>query len=347
MKVVNDTFVRQSGSSYLRWGAVNNIVNLNWNISFFDADTLSHALYAFNNLLFIDTANWDVSSIRDFSFLFTGCFKLQSLNVTNWNMSSAVNLSHMFSGCSNLQSLNVANWNLHSAKDLSNMFYSTKIQDLNLFNWNISRANNLSWFLSGTQSWNIPNNWNISSVTNLYYAFSSCFYDTEILDFSDWKTNSLDCIDGTFFFRPYLKILNVTNWNTSSVFNMRTTFANCYNLTDLDVLNWNTRLLTNMCNMCRSDVALCNINISKWNLSYVTNMRNAFFACDGLKSNPDSLKSIAQALLTATNVPSTDKNLFQGNSMGPLYGCQGIINNTSVGTDLVAQLRAAGWIVSG
>lgn len=101
--------------------------------------------------------------------------------------------------------------------------------------------------------------------------------------------------------------------------------------------------MSGMFSSCR---ALLNINISQWNLCNVTNMRNAFSRCDTLYINSDSLKSVAKALLTATNISSTEKNLYINNSIGPCYASVGIINNTTVGTDLVAQLRAAGWSVS-
>lgn len=402
MLVINDTFVRPNGASYSRLNAVSNMVNLNWNISFLGANSLSYALYGLSNLEYIDTANWDVSNITDFSGLFQGCSKLANLDVSNWNMQKAINLS--------------------------NMFVSTGIQNIDLFNWNLINAKDLSrifWGRYGLVNFNAPYNWNLSNVTNLSYAFSQC-HSLTTLDASQWQTNNLkdtsyafsDMYGGTnylnlaswnmwkaenvekMFFRcqglknlnvawwefgpnvsnlsyflancfemnnlniqqwktsyvqnfshmleydTYLKTLNMNDWLTGWVNNISSMFCRCYNLTDVNVLNWNTTNFKDMSCMFQYCSKLRNINISKWNLCNVTNMRSAFSYCDGLSYNTNSLKGIAQALLTATNVPSTDKNLYIGNSMGPLYGCAGQINNTSVGTDLVTQLRAAGWSVS-
>ena len=50
-------------------------------------------------------------------------------------------------------------------------------------------------------------------------------------------------------------------------------------------------------------------------------------------------------LLTVTNLSSTFKNLNNQNTASTFYLCNKRINNTIVGTDSVALLRAAGWVV--
>ena len=94
------------------------------------------------------------------------------------------------------------------------------------------------------------------------------------------------------------------------------------------------------------------IDTTYWNLSKVTNIKCMFSRSYALDNN--SLKNIANALLTATNIPAHQKNLFINNVYGPFNQTTDIhegsaipkmINNATVGTSLVSQLRAAGWSV--
>ena len=61
--------------------------------------------------------------------------------------------------------------------------------------------------------------------------------------------------------------------------------------------------------------------------------------------NNQDLQNIANALLTATNVTSTYKNLNIKNIYGPFNNAWTWINTATVGSDIVTQLTAAGWIV--
>jgi hypothetical protein len=55
-----------------------------------------------------------------------------------------------------------------------------------------------------------------------------------------------------------------------------------------------------------------------------------------------SLANIANALLIATNISKYRKNLMNSNLYSPLKNCNKQINAATVGTDLIAQLHAAG-----
>lgn len=85
------------------------------------------------------------------------------------------------------------------------------------------------------------------------------------------------------------------------------------------------------------------IDTTYWNLSKVTNLAQMCAYCNILDNA--SLINIAQALLTATNMTSGSKNLYNNYSYSPFRFCNRYINNTTVGTDLVTQLRTAGWYV--
>ena len=63
-------------------------------------------------------------NMKDCSFMFYGCYSLNSLpDISKWDTSNVKNMSDMFNGCSSLNSLpNISNWNTANVTDMSFMF---------------------------------------------------------------------------------------------------------------------------------------------------------------------------------------------------------------------------------
>ena len=77
--------------------------------------------------------------------MFSGCSRLQSLDVSGWDISNASDLSWMFDGCSSLTSLDVSGWDVSNASDLSSMFRDcSSLTSLDLSGWDVSNASGLS-----------------------------------------------------------------------------------------------------------------------------------------------------------------------------------------------------------
>ncbi len=57
----------------------------------------------------------------------------------------------------------------------------------------------------------------------------------------------------------------------------------------------------------------------------------------------NALADFATVLIGATNM--TQKNLYNTNSYSPFYQSSTYINNATIGSSLVSQLRSTGWSV--
>jgi hypothetical protein len=86
---------------------------------------------------------------------------------------------------------------------------------------------------------------------------------------------------------------------------------------------------------------LFDTTIINWNLYNVKDLNRAF---TGASITNNCLNNIVAALLTATSIPATYKNLKTTNLSSPFYNFPRQINATTVGADLISQLQAKGWI---
>ena len=58
------------------------------------------------------------------SWMFAECESLESLKISNWNISNVKNMSYMFCFCLKLKSLfDVSNWKTDKVEDMSWMFF--------------------------------------------------------------------------------------------------------------------------------------------------------------------------------------------------------------------------------
>ena len=207
--------------------------------------------------------------------------------------------------------------------------------------------------LSGADYWLYLNNTEkIINAKNMFaISFSSGGYPPDQWDeYSDAPTfniqntilNFSNVSDASYLFYNYQPVSNSNQW---------------YWDTSVEVMAKKplpTLILNNIINLYQAyyNTRTTTIDTTYWNLSKVTNIAQAFtlsFALDNA-----SLKNIANALLTATNLSASQKNLFTNNTISPFYlpdpsttgyDINMMINNATVGTSLVSQLRSAGWSV--
>jgi len=110
----------------------------------------------------LDTSKWNTDNVTTFNGAFHGCNELQDIDVTNWNMDNVTNTLSMFNGCSSLVSIDTTNWNFYSITRTSanSMFLGCKklisiigdrdIDDVLMHNVKCLNGNISSLNLSGT-----------------------------------------------------------------------------------------------------------------------------------------------------------------------------------------------------
>ena len=94
-----------------------------------------------------DISGWEVSHVKDMSFMFCGCRK--------------------FNG-------NISKWDVSSVEDMSYMFNQSKFNQP-IGDWNVSKVRNMSSMLSCYFNQDISK-WNVSSVKDMAHLFSNNWY---------------------------------------------------------------------------------------------------------------------------------------------------------------------------
>jgi surface protein len=169
--------------------------------------------------------NWDVSEIRDFSFLFSadGSIFLNcnpaaanfnedidlsdnrsnpaianfNENISGWTMSNATNMTSMFAGARYFDQP-IGNWTVSNVQDISFMFYNAASFDQPLDDWNVSRVTDMSFAFYNASSFNQTLvSWEVSSVRDLSFMFA---YATSLDQsfYSSWNVSDEADIRGIF-----------------------------------------------------------------------------------------------------------------------------------------------------
>lgn len=157
---------------------------------------------------------WDVSKVKDFSYMFMGLgYSASNLSVSdlsNWNTESAENMSYMFTyfaySCTLLTVGSLANWKTGKVTDMNHMF-------------NGAGRNNL---ISGTPFPTGLGSWDVSKVTDFNNMFYACGYNRtgafSVGSIEDWDTGEAVNMDSMFGY-----------------FGLNATYT--YDLSDWDVAN--------------------------------------------------------------------------------------------------------------
>ena len=118
----------------------------------------------------IDISLWDVSNVRDMSYMFYGCDKI-NCDLSGWNTSKVERMDCMFCSCINFNS-DLSKWNVSSVKNMDCMFLNCTSFNSDLSKWDVSEVN---------------------SMTNMFYY---CLKFN--CDLSRWNTSNLKFMKNMF-----------------------------------------------------------------------------------------------------------------------------------------------------
>jgi hypothetical protein len=90
--------------------------------------------------------DWDVSNVKDFSCMFNGCNKLESLNLILWEVDKSKDFQKMFCGCRSLKSIgDVSRWNVSNSKFMTSMFENCSSLKLDISKWKFNEKCNTAY----------------------------------------------------------------------------------------------------------------------------------------------------------------------------------------------------------
>ena len=252
----------------------------------------SYMFVLINNLNDIQSvADFDIKNVSTLEAYFVSTAITDISALENWDISNVQNISFIFQNTFIKNANSLMNWDTSNITDMSNVFCEDKeLEDVSAIK-----------------------NWDVSNVKSMRHMFDKC-YSLEIIDLSNWTTNSLENINGMFgmFFDNNNSVgklkkiilskkfdtskvtdisyflyhnLNLESYSfleyldVSNVENFHCLFAANYNLisSDLDYIkNWNTTNARDMSNMFSDLKSLEELDISNFDTSKVTNFSYMF-----------------------------------------------------------------------
>lgn len=244
----------------------------------------TNLFYNLENLITIDTSNFDTSKVVNMYCMFCKCSKLTTLDVSNFDTSKVTRMSNMFNSCSSLTTLDVSNFDTSSVTSLAYMFHNcSSLTTLDVSGFNTANVSSLnSMFYGCSKLTNIDvSGFDTSKITSMTGMFRGCL-SLKSIDVSGFDTTRV--IDMSFMFYNCSKIttLDVSGFNTTKVTNMSYLFAGCSGLTSIDVDVFDTSNVTTMTGMFTLCTGLTSLNVSGFDTSKVVSMNNMFGSCRNL-----------------------------------------------------------------
>ena len=195
---------------------------------------LSNDYWKFNG----NVSNWDVSNVKDMSYMFSWWYPCKRFNcdISGWDVSNVENMEGMFDGCKSFNQ-DISKWNVSNVKNMKKMFNGCKSFNQPLNNWNVSNVENMNSMFGGCTKFNQPlNDWNVSNVEYMNNMFDGCIEFNQPLN----KWNVSKVTDIRYMFNGCTKFNQSLNgWNVSNVENALGMFYNCPNMnSDLSKLNF-------------------------------------------------------------------------------------------------------------
>ena len=234
--------------------------------------------------------NIDTQEISDMSKMFSGSYKLSSLDLSSFDTSNVTDMNSMFYGCSALKNLKFdpAKFNTAKVTNMASMFKNCGVQSIDLSHFNTSNVTNMADMFSWCAVTNLDlSHFDTAQVTNMSGMFNgnflhaldvSCLYTAKVTNMAKMFANSKNLTSINFGTK------DATKFNTSNVTDMSDMFNTSEKLTDIDLSTFNTAKVTNMADMFFSCKALTGLDLSPLVTSNVTDMNGMFQYCNGLTS---------------------------------------------------------------
>lgn len=201
----------------------------NDSIAFWDVSGIKDMSYMFfGSLLFTENLGgitlWDVSKVENMSYMFASTFGPTGIpySLNSWDVSSVKDMKYMFSVQVSFSG-GIDSWDVSSVENMSHMFYEAYQFKGDLSSWDVSNVKDMSSMFEKANSFiGDLSSWDVSKVEDMSYMFSygSLFNG----DLSNWDVSSVEKMNYMFYNRPAY-YGDISSWNVSSVEEMELMFS--------------------------------------------------------------------------------------------------------------------------
>ena len=128
----------------------------------------------------------DVSKITDMRFLFGQFWReLKNIDISEWDVSNVKDMSYMFFDCKRFNS-DLSKWNVSNVRDMSYMFYNCEYFDSDISNWDVSKVRDMRYAFYNCKSFNADlSSWKVKKVKWKGDVIRGC---TSLKKIPDWCT---------------------------------------------------------------------------------------------------------------------------------------------------------------
>jgi surface protein len=247
-------------------------------------NTLNSLFWDCQNLTTINNLDkWEIGRINNLGVMFYSAYRFDQ-NVGSWDVSNVRDFSFLF-GCSSTSpdpvgvfnnggSPSIGNWNTGQATTFSSMFQNQSRFNQNIGNWNTSNVTDMSFAFYVAYGTTTP-----------WQTVSGSFNNGGSPSIGNWNTSNVSLFNGMFV-GQYSFDQNIGNWNV----NKATSFLNMFTVTtpsptfptsihkfnnggSPSINNWRPRNVVRFDNMFR-DAGNFNQPIGDWNVSSSINFTN-------------------------------------------------------------------------
>jgi len=191
--------------------------------------------------------------------------KLIELN--QWGNNEWTTLFDTFAGCSNMVYKAEDAPDLSLATSIRGVFYSGGSFETTLNNWDVSTITNMVYAFSFSSFNGNINNWNVSNVTNMNSMFWGSPFNQPL---DQWNVSNVTDFGSMFLESPFNQ--DISAWDVSSAIDMSVMFKDTP--FDRPLNNWNVSAVTDMNSMFWGSPF--NQSLDLWNVSNVVNMQGMF-----------------------------------------------------------------------
>ena len=104
-----------------------------------------------------NVSKWDMSNVKNMSYMFYKCYKFTGKGIGNWNVSNVTDIGGMFAGCEKFD-CDLSNWDVSNVTDMNYVFIDCeKFKGKGLENWNVTNVTNMRRMFDGCNKLTIPN----------------------------------------------------------------------------------------------------------------------------------------------------------------------------------------------
>jgi len=218
-------------------------------------------------------------------------------DIKEWGPLRLGNNGDYFDGCSNLTVSATDILDLTGTTNLNSIFrYCSNLTTVPSMNdWDMSNVTDLQYaFFSATLFNQDISSWDVSGVTTMFHTFAYArAFDQNI---GSWDTSSVTYMSYMFYYADVFD-QNIGSWDTSSVTDMRNMFTDAL-LFNQDIGSWDTAKVTNMTGMFQN-AQLFDQNIGSWITGLVTDMSQMFYKASVFNQNIGSWDTSSVLYMTS------------------------------------------------